>query len=304
MSRIAPFLGLTLIATGLPTYAQTAKPSPERTGVILRKKPSGNDTGTKPPVSKGVFWKFTFEKGRVTKFNEKLTIAGNLADGTGFSIDLKNISVETIKDVTKTGDGTVETRSEAGEATIDGEPFPDAPPIASGATTTVIGVNGRIVKRTPSQTSRNVEVLNKVAPIALSMPTPPESVEPGDEWKTEITNPFLPEQKVVVTSQYEDQGKFGTMIVYRIRINALIAVREDDEENADAIQVNGYYEFEPVKQRVVKSDITIENLDMEIKGQKARVSVEGILAMIGKPDQLNPRPTKTTPASNTGKKKK
>lgn len=284
MNCIAPFLGLTVLIAGVPALAQTANPQADEVQ-LTRKRPK-NDTGTKPPVTKGITWKFGFEKGRITKFNRKLTIAGNLADGTEFKTEFKAISIETVKAVTKAGDGTIEYRNEAIEATLNGKPVSD-PPKLGGAI--VWGANGLVVKRSPRKDDAGMEVVAKIEPIMTAMPTPSLPVVPGDEWKTEIDNPFLPEQKVVVTSQFEEQGKFGTLIVYRIRINALIAVREDDEENADAIQVNGVYEFEPVKRRVVKSDFTVENIDEEFQGQKARVNMQIVSAMIGIPDQITPR---------------
>ena len=299
MNRIAPFLGLTVLIAGVSALAQVSNPQAD--DVQLSRKRPKTDTGTKPPVTKGITWKFGFEKGRVTKFNEKVTMSGNLANGTGFSVEIKNISTETVKAVTKTGDGTVETRSEAGEATLDGNPLPDPPPIVPGVTTIILDANGLVVKRTSTQSGAEVEMIRKIAPIALSMPTPSLPVMPGDEWKTELNNPFLPDQKVVITSQFEERGKFGTLIVYRIRINALIAVREDDAENADAIQINGVYEFEPVKRRIVKSDVTIENLDIDFQGQKTRVSVQGVSAMIGIPDQITPR---TKPAKKRVKSRR
>jgi|GEM_PF-4794667 len=286
MSLIAPFLGLTVLLAGVPALAQTSNPKADDVQLV-RKRPK-SDTITKPPVTKGVTWKFGFEKGRVTKFNEKVTVAGNLADGTGFTVEIKTISTETVKAVTKAGDGTIEYRNEVGEATLNGDPMPD-PPTLAGATTMVWGANGLIVKRSPTKDNAGMEVIDKVEPIMMAMPPPSAPVVPGDEWKTEMNNPFLPDQKVVVTSQFEERGKFGTLIVYRIRINALVSVRENDEENADAIQINGSYEFEPVKRRVVKSDVTVENLDVEFQGQKARVSVQGVSAMIGIPDQITPR---------------
>jgi hypothetical protein len=287
MSRITPFLGLTVLIAGVPALAQLPQIKPKGDDVLLTRKRDNSDA-TKP-ASKGVKWKFGFEKGRVTKFNEKVIIAGNLADGTGFTVEIKTISTETVKAVSKTGDGTVESRSEAGEATINGEPLPDSPLSGTDKSTTVIGANGLIVKSDSKPSATGLETIDKVAPIVMAMPTPPTPVVPGDEWKTEIDNPFLPEQKVVVTSQFEERGKFGTLIVYRVRVNALISVRENDEENADAIQVNGYYEFEPVKQRVVKLDTTVENLDLTFQGQKVRASVQGVLSMIGVPDQITPR---------------
>ena len=293
MSRIAPFIGLSLLAAGLPAAAHRVKPPEKINANVLLNKQGKKADPTNPKESQGVIWKFGWEKGRVTKFSGKVILAGNSAEGEGFSVEIKNLLTETVKDVSKAGDGTVESRTEVGEVTLDGQPLTESAPNLSGSvTTSVFGANGLLVKRTPSQTSANIEAINKVASIALSMPTPTQPVKPGDEWKTEITNPFLPDQKVVVTSQYEDQSKFGTMLVYRVRLSAIVSVREDDAENADAVQVNGYYEFEPIKQRVVKSDITIDNLDIEFRGKKARVSVEAILAMIGIPDQITPRTIK------------
>jgi hypothetical protein len=101
-----------------------------------------------------------------------------------------------------------------------------------------------------------------------------------------------------------EQGKFGTLIVYRIQIHVLIPVRADDEENADAIDVSGTYEFEPVRRRIVKSDIRIENADIEIQGQKARASVQATLSMIGTPDQILPKNGKVKAVSSNGKRKR
>ena len=233
-------------------------------------------------------WTISYRKGdvyshrRTTKFMEHLPNGQDVV-----RLELRAIERTEVKDVNAKGEATLAATCLSMDS-LHGGTTERINATSYPSVTRVFGRNGLLIREIDA-TDTGRDPLELVDRLLLNRPTPPESVDNGSVWRTDLPDARRPGKRVTIVSRY--LGTTTSLKIPAIKVTEAFDV-DHVPPRTEAIHVKCEMALDPATGRTIKATTEIKNVAFAAHGGivPGEVSIEEELIVPGVNDKESGAP--------------